>query len=370
MRFISSGIICIVAIVVYYRSQILLNLSNLIHQNITSPLNMSATKPQNDFVGLPLIPPEDPSLLASEDAAVPRGIQKVFEATEKSEGVGAKVRRSIGVPQLRNFTPFLMCDHFSIGENAGFPDHPHRHFETVTYLLSGGVDHEDFAGHKGTIGPGDLQFMTAGRGIVHAEMPSKSADGQPNVGMQLWVDLPKQLKWCEPRYRDLRASEIPIDTSKDGKVIIKVIAGQTHNGIISQQNLSYTPIWYLDITVKPGGKLVQPLPRRWNALAYLLEGSINFNTGKELKKVDQYHMTVFEQSGDRVIAQVPEEAEHDARLILIAGLPLTQPIVQYGPFVATSAEEVYQALSDYQTSSNGFERAKNWQSEIGQRMAF
>jgi redox-sensitive bicupin YhaK (pirin superfamily) len=101
-----------------------------------------------------------------------------------------------------------------------------------------------------------------------------------------------------------------------------------------------------------------------------LEGSINFNTGKESKKVDQYHMTVFEQSGDRVIAEVPEEAEEEARLILIAGLPLTQPIVQYGPFVATSAEEVYQALSDYQTSSNGFERAKNWQSEIGQRMAF
>jgi hypothetical protein len=237
-------------------------------------------------------------------------------------------------------------------------------------LLSGGIDHEDFAGNKGTIGPGDLQFMTAGRGIVHAEMPAQNTDGKPNVGIQLWVDLPKQLKWCEPRYRDLRASDVPIDTSEGGKVIIKVIAGQTKNGVISQQNLSYTPVWFLDVTVKPGGKLIQPLPRKWNAFAYLLEGSVNFDTGKESKKVDQYHMTVFEQTGDRVIAEVPEDAEQEARFILVAGLPLTQPIVQYGPFVATSAEEVYKALSDYQTFSNGFERAKNWQSEIGQRMAF
>src|SRR5690606_31441282 len=135
----------------------------------------------------------------------PRSIQKVVKAISQSEGSGARVRRSIGTPQLRNFSPFLMLDHFTIGKGAGFPDHPHRGQETITYLLSGSVDHEDFAGHKGTIGPGDLQFMTAGRGIVHAEMPgqqSEDAEGgiQENTGMQLWVDLPKELKFCEPRY--------------------------------------------------------------------------------------------------------------------------------------------------------------------------
>src|SRR5690606_1923782 len=152
----------------------------------------------------------------------PRSIQKVVKALSQSEGAGARVRRSIGTPQLRNLSPFLMLDHFTIAEGAGFPDHPHRGQETITYLLSGSVDHEDFAGNAGTIGPGDLQFMTAGRGIVHAEMPGKQAteDGKKaeNTGMQLWVDLPKELKFCEPRYRDLKATEIPLAKSDDGKV--------------------------------------------------------------------------------------------------------------------------------------------------------
>ncbi|KAH9826669.1 putative pirin family protein [Teratosphaeria destructans] len=125
--------------------------------------------PSSPFVGLPVIPPQDPSLNAANPK--PRGIQKVFEAIEQAEGAGATVRRSIGTPRLRNFTPFLMLDHFAISPGSGFPDHGHRGQETITYLLSGAVDHEDFAGNKGTIEAGDLQFMTAGRGFVHAEMP-------------------------------------------------------------------------------------------------------------------------------------------------------------------------------------------------------
>jgi redox-sensitive bicupin YhaK (pirin superfamily) len=324
----------------------------------------STMSPSSTFVGLPVIPPNDPSLTAASPK--PRGVAKVFEAIEQAEGAGATVRRSIGTPKLRNFSPFLMLDHFSIAPGAGFPDHPHRGQETVTYLLSGAVDHEDFAGNKGTIEAGDLQFMTAGRGIVHAEMPHDNGDGSSNVGMQLWVDLPRDLKACEPRYRDVRSKEIPIYSSEDGKVTVKVISGQSH-GVDSLQELAYTPVWLLDITVRPGGSITQALPANWNAFAYGLNGTITWETGSETKQVPEYHNTVFEQKGDNVKASVPE-GEKEARFILVAGMPLDQPIVQYGPFVLNDASQVRQALMDYQSFSNGFERAKNWESEIGKSM--
>jgi redox-sensitive bicupin YhaK (pirin superfamily) len=260
-----------------------------------------------------------------------------------------------------------MLDHFSIAPGAGFPDHPHRGQETVTYLLSGAVDHEDFAGNKGTIHAGDLQFMTAGRGIVHAEMPAQNADGSSNVGMQLWVDLPRDLKACEPRYRDVRSSEIPIYNSPDGKVTVKVISGQSH-GVDSLQELAYTPVWLLDVTVRPGGSITQPLPAGWNAFAYSLSGKVTWDTGSETKQVPEFHNTIFEQKGDDIKASVPAESEKEARFILVAGMPLDQPIVQYGPFVLTDATQVRQALMDYQSFSNGFERARNWESEIGKSM--
>lgn len=168
-----------------------------------------------------------------------RAISKSFLAIEQSEGAGARVRRSIGTPQLRNFSPFLLCDNFTVENGAGFPDHPHIGIETITYLLEGAIDHEDFTGKAGTIEPGDLQFMTAGRGIMHAEMPRQNSDGSANVGLQLWVDLPKELKSCEPRYRDLKAAEIPsVDVDND-KVHIKVISGQSH-GVDSQQEVCYS----------------------------------------------------------------------------------------------------------------------------------
>lgn len=301
--------------------------------------------------------------------SIPRAIRQTFLAVEKSEGVGARVRRSIGVPQLRSFSPFLMLDHFNIGKGAGFPDHPHRGQETITYLLSGGVDHEDFAGNKGTIGPGDLQFMTAGRGIMHAEMPHENPDGSPNIGIQLWVDLPEKLKMCEPRYRDLRASEIPNVTVDDGKVTLKVISGQSH-GVDSVRDLAYTPVWILDVTIKPGGKITQALPKGWNAFAYTLSGTTTFGESAPAPKtVPQYHNVVFEQTGDYVHASTAPSASEDSRFMLIAGLPLDQKVFQHGPFVLDSQEAVYQAMVDYQTSSNGFERARGWESEIGKRMS-
>ena len=217
--------------------------------------------------------------------------------------------------------------------------------------------------------------MTAGRGIMHAEMPHENEDGSPNVGMQLWVDLPEKLKMCEPRYRDLRSSEIPTVTADDGKASIKVISGQSH-GVDSVRDLAYTPVWILDVTLRPGGKITQDLPKGWNAFAYTLAGKTNFGetdssapqSSSPSKTVDEYYNVVFEQAGDYVFASAPEDASEDSRFMLIAGKPLDQKVFQYGPFVLDSQEAVYQAMMDYQTHANGFERARGWRSEIGKRM--
>lgn len=256
-----------------------------------------------------------------------------------------------------------MLDHFTISPGAGFPDHPHRGQETITYLLRGAVDHEDFAGNAGTIGPGDLQFMTAGRGIVHAEMPARGSG--VNEGLQLWVDLPRALKMCEPRYRDLKAAEIPEVAADEGRVRVKVISGRSH-GVESVRDLAYTPVWILDVEVKPGGTVTQEVPRGWSAFAYTLEGTVGF--GAEKKAVGPFHNVVFEGDGDAVVAAVEKDAKEAARFVLVAGQPLEQEVVQYGPFVLDSKEGVYQALMDYQERRNGFERAEGWRSEIGKSM--
>ncbi|KAL8951493.1 MAG: hypothetical protein Q9222_002547 [Ikaeria aurantiellina] len=301
---------------------------------------------------------------------VPRGISQVLPAFSQSEGAGATVRRSIGTPRLRNLSPFLMLDHFTVHPGAGFPDHPHRGQETITYLLQGAVDHEDFAGNAGTIEAGDLQFMTAGKGIMHAEMPRQNADGSANVGMQLWVDLPERLKACEPRYRDLRAKEIPEIEVDEGKVSIKIISGESH-GTQSVQELAYTPVWIFDITIKPGGKMTQELPVGWNAFAYTLSGVSMFGSpSKDQQTVEKFHNVVFKQEGAAVAVEVDPSAEEDGRFILVAGLPLDQKVVQYGPFVLNSQEQVYQAMLDFQSNSNGFEQAKGWRSEIGKSMVY
>jgi redox-sensitive bicupin YhaK (pirin superfamily) len=327
--------------------------------------NSTQTVTTNPFAGLPLVPENDPSLTTPASSAVPRAIARTVPAELKSEGVGARVRRSIGVPKLRNLAPFLMLDHFVVGAGAGFADHPHRGFETVTYMLTGSTEHEDFSGARGVINAGDLQFMTAGRGVVHAEMPRPGPDGAPPTGLQLWVDLPRALKYCEPRYRDLRAAEIPTEVSADGRAEIKVIAGRTRGGVESAKELSYTPVWMLDVTLRPGGRIEQPLPRGWTAFAYVMDGSVAFGAAGEQRVVERYNNVVFRDEGDSIVAELDAGAERDARFVLFAGMKHDQPIVQYGPFVLNTPEEVRKALADYQTFSNGFERAKDWESEIG-----
>lgn len=209
--------------------------------------------------------------------------------------------------------------------------------------------------------------MTAGRGIVHAEMPRQNPDGSANVGLQLWVDLPSTLKATEPRYRDLRAAEIPRVDVDEGRATVKVISGQSH-GIDSVKDLAYTPVWILDVELRPGGKVTQPLPQTWNAFSYVLEGDVYFGQGDKRQKVEQYHITVFDREGDVVHVEAPADATKNSRLVIVAGTPLDQPVVQYGPFVLTTKEDVYKALMDYQSFSNGFERAKDWRSEIGKSM--
>ncbi|GLI80495.1 RNA pol II transcription cofactor [Penicillium ochrochloron] len=384
MRLLLPFLICITAILYAYSPSTTTNfiqdsITTFLHQKLPATLSQYLPKSSINTTTTTTTPTDPnfdsllsypaPIVLPITEMSTARAIRQVFLAIEQAEGAGARVRRSIGTAKLRNFSPFLMLDHFTIGKGAGFPDHPHRGQETITYLLSGGVDHEDFAGNKGTIGPGDLQFMTAGRGIMHAEMPHENPDGSPNVGMQLWVDLPKELKMCEPRYRDLRASEIPLVKTDEDRVEIKVISGQSH-GVDSVKELAYTPVWLLDVTIRPGGRLSQALPQGWNAFAYTLAGKTIFGSNDSTQTVKEFHNVVFEQEGDLVEASVPDNADSEARFIIVAGQPLDQKVVQYGPFVLSSQEEVYQAMLDYQTASNGFEKSRNWQSEIGKRMAY
>lgn len=313
-----SFIICLVAILLYNSSFLTTQLLSLIQITSLTDLptlyhqNRSSASSNSTIFRLRFTPPTFFAPSKPANMSVSRAIRQAFLAIEQSEGAGARVRRSIGTPKLRNFSPFLMLDHFTVAPGAGFPDHPHRGQETITYLLKGAVDHEDFAGNSGTIEAGDLQFMTAGRGIMHAEMPRQNKDGSANVGMQLWVDLPEKLKKCEPRYRDLRATEIPTIEVDDNKVKIKIISGQSH-GTDSVQELAYTPVWIFDITIKPGGKVTQPLPVGWNAFAYTLSGSTTFGTGEEQTSVGQYHIVVFEQKGDTVSAEVADTAEEDGQ---------------------------------------------------------
>ena len=196
---------------------------------------------------------------------VSRTIKQKVLSREQGEGMGARVRRSIGRPELRNFDPFLMLDEFKVGKPAGFPDHPHRGFETVTYMLpttKGSFAHEDFCGHKGIIGPGDLQWMTAGKGIVHSEMP---ANEDISHGLQLWVNLAKKDKLCEPAYQELKASDVP-KVTKDGVTAI-VIAGEALG--VQSKVYTRTPTHYLHFIMEKNSVLNQPIPEGWNAFAYV-----------------------------------------------------------------------------------------------------
>ncbi|KAK3814114.1 MAG: RmlC-like cupin domain-containing protein [Benniella sp.] len=293
--------------------------------------------------------------MASTLARTSRSIIKSVLSREQAEGVGARVRRSIGRPELRNHDPFLMLDEFNVDKNGGFPDHPHRGFETVTYMLEGQFQHEDFAGHKGIIGPGDLQWMTAGRGIVHSEMPVKSQTRAH--GLQLWINLPQEHKMCEPQYQELLDKEIPRATPQEG-VTVKVIAGESHG--VKSKVYTRTPTMYLDYKMDKNKTVEQSIPSSYTGFIYMLKGTA-FIGDKEFEGKAHHTLTFSEDGAETIKIQTKDE---DAHFVVIAGEPLKEPIVQHGPFVMNTQEEIYKTFVDYQFNQNGFERARDWHSTI------
>ncbi|KAF9345797.1 hypothetical protein BGX26_002732, partial [Mortierella sp. AD094] len=219
----------------------------------------------------------------------------------------------------------------------------------------GQFQHEDFAGHKGTIGPGDLQWMTAGRGIVHSEMPVKSQTRAH--GLQLWINLPKEHKMCEPQYQELLDKEIPRATPEDG-VIIKVIAGESYG--VQSKIYTRTPTMYLDFKLEKNKNVVQTIPKTYTGFLYVLKGTIYIGDN-EFEGKAHHTLTLTEDGAETVKISTKDE---DAHFVFIAGEPLKEPIVQHGPFVMNSQDEIHETFDDYQSGKNGFERARNWKSTI------
>ncbi|XP_027127568.2 pirin-like protein isoform X1 [Coffea arabica] len=280
-----------------------------------------------------------------------RPVVRKFLARPQPEGVGAIVRRSIGRFELKYFDPFLALDEFSVSAPGGFPDHPHRGFETVTYMLQGAVTHEDFKGHKGTIKEGDLQWMTAGRGIVHSEMPA--AQGTQR-GLQLWINLCSRNKMVEPRYQEMMSKDIA-EAAKDG-VKVRVIAGEAMG--ITSPVYTRTPTMFLDFTLKPGAHLQQPVPASWNAFVYVLEGEGTFSHSRS-SPVTAHNLLLL-GSGDGLEAW--NKSSKPLRFVLVGGEPLGEPVVQFGPFVMNTQEEIDQTIEDFENCTNGFESARHWRS--------
>jgi redox-sensitive bicupin YhaK (pirin superfamily) len=285
-----------------------------------------------------------------------RTVAGVVNSIETLEGGGFLVRRPFPKASFSEFDPFLLLDEMgpmevAPGEAKGAPDHPHRGFETVTYLLSGDMEHRDSRGHAGRLRPGDVQWMTAGAGVVHSEMPSRefALTGGRMHGFQLWVNLPQRDKMITPRYQEISSSQIPKATSADGLVDVRVIAGESmdHKAVIETR----TPIIYLHYRIKPGGVAIQKVPGNYNAFAYIVEGEGLF--GAEREHATDGQMILFTQDGDAVRIENAAEAKGTLEVLLIAGVPLNEPVARYGPFVMNTEREIRQAIEDYQLGRMG-----------------
>ncbi|KAH7049594.1 RmlC-like cupin domain-containing protein [Linnemannia elongata] len=294
-----------------------------------------------------------------------RSITRTIPSFTQTDGKNVTVHRSIGTMSLRTLDPFLLLDEFSVPQNGGFPDHPHRGFETVTYMLEGQTQHEDFAGHKGTIGPGDLQWMTAGRGIVHSEMPVRLPREQEDErahGLQLWINLPKEHKMCEPQYQELLDGQIPRARPQDG-VVVKVIAGESHG--VKSQIYTRTPTMFLDFKMDKNQIVTQTIPATYSGFIYVLSGTAYIGDPNSETEAKAHHTLLFsEDDTSTVKIQTKDEAAH---YVMIAGEPLKEPVVQIGPFVMNTREEVYETYRDYRDGVNGFERGRTWESDIASK---
>ena len=278
---------------------------------------------------------------ASEMIRQSRSVERLVAGKETSDGAGVKLTRVLTQPLQRRLDPFLMLDAFGSDNPddyiAGFPDHPHRGFETVTYMIAGRMRHRDSAGHEGLLENGGVQWMTAGRGVIHSEIPQQE-DGVME-GFQLWLNLPARDKLCAPWYRDFAASDLPRFTTDTGAEVT-MIAGESH-GVGGAVTREATAPLYLDIHLPVGGRFAQPLPAEHNAFVYVYRGEVTVAGSP----VPAQRMAIL--TNDAGADGVVIEASAEARLLLIAGQPLNEPIAQYGPFVMNNEQEIYQALGDY-----------------------
>jgi redox-sensitive bicupin YhaK (pirin superfamily) len=271
--------------------------------------------------------------------SIQRKVERIIEPQSVVEGAGVRLKRSIGTRTLDYLDPFLLLDHFASDDpndyQAGFPLHPHRGIETVTYVLRGFVDHRDSIGNSGSIGPGDVQWMTAGGGIMHEEMPRVTPEGID--GFQLWVNLPARLKMTRPRYQGISSTEIP-QVALDGGVTVRVITGEIQGAGGPVTGIAADPT-YLDVMVPPGSSFTRQVARGHTAFAYLFEGEASFD---EDQTIAHTRLAVF-GDGDHVRVVTGESA---VRFLLVSGKPLNEPIARYGPFVMNTRQEIEQALSD------------------------
>ena len=285
-----------------------------------------------------------------------RSVRFVVDATRTLEGAGFEVRRPFPTRGLEDVDPFLLLDEMgpstvAPGEAKGAPDHPHRGFETVTYMLAGRMEHRDSVGNAGILGPGDVQWMTAGDGVVHSEMPGADmlARGGRMHGFQLWVNLPRRDKRMRPRYQEIKAARIPEATGDEGRVRVRVLAGEALG--VSAVIETRTPILYLHYTLARGGRVTQAVPPGFSAFAYVFGGQGLL--GRDGRAVRDRQLAAFADDGDAVELEAPEEAKEPLQLLLIGGQPLGEPVARYGPFVMNDEAEIQEAIEDYRAGRLG-----------------
>lgn len=276
----------------------------------------------------------------------PRTVSYLIQPNTVIEGAGVRLRRSIAPDRSNPLDPFLLFDHFAFndpieGPIRGFPMHPHRGIETVTYMLEGSVHHRDSLGNAGLIGPGDVQWMSSGRGIMHEEMPRRSPDG--NVfGFQLWVNLPARRKMDPPRYQEVSGRTIP--TFEQNGVSVRIVAGEVSGMRGPVTDIAANPL-YLDVQLNPGACFSQPIPTGHTAIAYVYEGKAEFGISSDGQGniVEAVQMIVFSDGDHLTVRALPDSL---VKFMLVAGMPFREPIVPYGPFVMNTVEEIQQALAD------------------------
>jgi quercetin 2,3-dioxygenase len=279
-----------------------------------------------------------------------REVAQIVTAHRQLEGGGFVVRRPFPGEHLDSVDPFLLVDEmgpvdYAAGEAVGAPDHPHRGFETVTYVLQGEMEHEDSAGHRGRLGPGDVQWMTAGAGIVHSEMPSRRIreEGGRVHGFQVWVNLPQRDKLIRPRYQEYSSDRLPQTQTQDGTAHVRVIAGEAlgARALIDTR----TPIVFQDWKLQPGADVTLPFALELRMLAYVFEGSVRV-AGKTVR---EGQLAVL-GTGDAVRLS---GADEPGRLLLLGGIPLREPVARYGPFVMNTRAELVQAFADFESGKMG-----------------